>query len=149
MCSNKSPTYQEFSLDSPLISSISNSLPSNFRIGRAISLGDPIVLQKGKYIQVTLYFPSSYQILEVYLNSTQNLKYFFARTGASKLALTSTLLSSNGQFYEYLVTINSSTTPATDRLIMIIVADQTTYITACTIKACTGNISLFEFDHIF
>jgi len=149
VCSNKSPTYQEFSLDSPLISSISSSLPSNFTIGREISPSDPLVLQKGKYIQATLYFPSSYKILEVYLNSTQSIKYFFARTGASKPALTSTLLSSNGRFYEYLVTINSSTTQGTDRLTIIIVADQATYITACTIKACTGNISLFEFDYIF
>ncbi len=149
MCTKTSSTYQEFSLDSPLISSILSSQSSDFTLGRKVSPSDPIALKKGKYIQATFYFASTYKMMEIHLNSTQQLKYFFCRTGQSKPALASTLLSSNGLFYEYLITINSSTTEATDRLIIIIASDETTYITACTLMACTGNISLFEFDHIF
>jgi len=149
VCTKTSSSYQEFSLDSPLISSILSSQSSDFTLGRKVSPSDPIALQKGKYIQATLYFASTYKMMEIRLNSTQQLKYFFCRTGQSKPALASTLLSSNGLFYEYLITINASTTQATDRLIIIIVSDETTYITACTLTACIGNISLFEFDYIF
>ncbi len=142
MCTNTSSTYQAFLLNSPLISSVSSPQISNFSNNPQISSTNPLAIPEQKVIQLDIYFPSPYQVMEIHLQTTNILNYFLGRTGDSKPQLTGVIISSSDVFVEYLITVVLSSTQPTNELSLTIYTAQATNITLLTIIACTGNIFL-------
>lgn len=128
-------------MNSSLIASItSNSQLPEFYKGREISSTHPIEITGGTLAQPTITFPSTYQVMEVYLRSTRKIRYFFVRTGPTRPVINYTLISSTDNSYEYLITV-PPLVQATDSIFPVISPEETANITAFTIKACTGKFS--------
>jgi hypothetical protein len=130
-----------FSLDSPLISTVSSGL-SDFTKGRQISPTNPITLPGVKSIQPIIYFPQAYQIMEFSLVTVQNIPFFKAIIGTNPTVLTASLVSTSNGSNEYVITVPPALIQPAKKLTVFIATSETTNITAFTIKACTGN-SLF------
>jgi hypothetical protein len=148
VCTNASSDYQEFSLNSSLIASItSNSQLSEFHKGRDISSTNPIEITGATLARPTITFPSTYQVMEISLRSTRKIRYFFVRTGPTRPVINYTLTSSTDNSYEYLITV-PPLVQATDSIFLVISPEETANITAFKIKACTGKISWFDYHPI-
>ncbi len=140
MCTNASSTYQVFSLDSPLISSVSPP-SSDFTKGRQISPTNPITLSAGKSTQANaiIYFFQRYQVMELSLITLQTINSFRVLIGTNTTVLTASLVSTTDGSYQYVITVPPALTQPAKRVAAVISISETTNITGFTIKACTGN----------
>ncbi len=138
MCTNASSTYQVFSLDSPLISSVSPA-SSNFTKGRQISPTNPITLPVGKSIQSTITFAQGYQVMQLNLVTSEPVTFFKVRIGTNTTVLTASLVSTANGSYQYVVIVPPALTQPVTQVAVVISISQTTNITGFTLEACTGN----------
>lgn len=139
MCTSTSSTYQEFALNSPLISSVSPLSPIGFNKDRQISSTNPITVSKSGSVQSTVFFPAFYQVMELNLVTTQPTTIFNARIGDDKTMLDASLVSSTAGSYEYVIDVPTALMQPTNKITVVVFAPKTTNITAFTIKACTGT----------
>lgn len=149
VCSNTSSTYQAFSLNSPLIISVtSNSQLPAFQQGREVSPTNPIEIPGGTIAQPIITFSSTFQLMEVTLQITKKVRYFYIRSGATRPTVNYTSTSITNQYYDYLITVPPSS-QSTTTVFLVISTEETANITGFTIKACTGKISSsFNFTNI-
>ena len=140
VCSNTSSNYEAFSLDSPLISSISPTGRFNFTKGREISVTNPITIPSQNTIQSIIVFPTGYQVMEVILVTQQPLQTFNVRIGDDKTTLDASVVSSITGSFEYVVTIPPELIQPTEQITIIVFTSVITDITSFTIKACTGKL---------
>jgi hypothetical protein len=138
VCTNASSTYQVFSLDSPLISSVSPA-SSNFTQGRQISPTNPITLPVGKSIQSTITFAQTYQVMQLNLVTSEPVTFFKVRIGTNTTVLNASLVSTANGSYQYVVIVPPALTQPVTQVAIVISISQTTNITGFTIDACTGN----------
>jgi hypothetical protein len=127
-----------FSLDSPLISSVSSG-SIYFTKGRQISPTNPITLPNGTSIQATIFFPQGYQVMQLTLTTSEPINSFIARIGTINTVLNASLVSTDNGSYEYVIVVPPALTQPVTKVAVVITILQTTNITGFTIEACTGN----------
>ncbi|CAF3360715.1 unnamed protein product [Rotaria sp. Silwood1] len=139
VCTNASLTYKTFSLNSPLVLSASSPQLPDISQDREISSANPITITGVKVVQITVNFPSPYQVMEVHLKTTKKLQYFFGNTREQHRQINAVIISSpTDKSFEYLLTIISPSTQPTRQLSLAIVTSGITDITSLTITACIG-----------
>ncbi|CAF4315381.1 unnamed protein product [Rotaria sp. Silwood2] len=142
VCTNTSLTYKAFPLNSPLVLSVSSPQIQDISHDREISSTNPITITGAKGVQITVYFPSPYQIMGVYLTATKKLQYLFGHTREQNPQINAAIISSPGdKFFEYLITIVPPSTQPTRQLSLTIVTSGITDITSLTITACIAFIT--------
>ncbi|CAF4582630.1 unnamed protein product, partial [Rotaria sp. Silwood1] len=140
VCTNASLTYKAFSLNSPLVLSASSPQLPDISQDREISSANPITITGVKVVQITVNFPSPYQVMEVHLKTTKKLQYFFGNTREQHRQINAVIISSpTDKSFEYLLTIISPSTQPTRQLSLAIVTSGITDITSLTITACIGT----------
>ena len=142
MCSSSSSSYQAFSLDSPLISTVSAG-SSNFTKGRTVSPTNPITIPGGRPIQPIIYFPVPYQVMELTVVTVQKITYVKILIGNTATLLTASVSVNSDGSNQYVVTVPPELVQPASKITVFISNVDTTNVIGFTIKACTGNIFSF------
>lgn len=138
VCSNTSSTYQSFSLNSPLISSIILTPQVNFTKNVPISSTNPLQIQTGNTLKITVNFPLKYQIMEIIFDTNRKIQNASTTTDQSTSPVNAqNIQSSSNTVFRYLT---NAIPLAAQQFTITIVFTGYTNITSFTINACTGKV---------
>ncbi|CAF3426792.1 unnamed protein product [Rotaria socialis] len=139
VCTNASAAYQAFSLNSPLILTVSSPQIPELTATREISPTHPLTVIGTKEVYMTIYFTSVYEVMEINLSATHRLRYFAARTDDEHPSINGVIEpSSTDTNVQYVIHVVPPSTQLTKVVSLTIITSVTTDIKSIQIKACTA-----------
>ncbi|CAF3508414.1 unnamed protein product [Didymodactylos carnosus] len=137
VCLNTSSSFIPFSLNSPLIQSVSTPQLPELTKGVVISNQSPLQISKEETIVTSITFIKPFQVMSVIITSSNNQMKISAYTN-QEIALLNATISTNATITEYVIQApNAATQPSNQLIVIIQTPNSTAIITQFLIKACT------------